>query len=205
MTTDVQVITPELILNAYSYEAYRKEIVRLLAEGKTTGADHSDAMIHYAKMNVHRMKRHDKYATVPDSLKKVLGEIERNQIWMVITEGWCGDAAQIVPIINKIAEASPMVDMRLILRDENPEVIDQFLTNGKSRSIPIVVILDAETLDVLGKWGPRPEVAQDLVLTLKSSSDVSGTEVAEMLHKWYADNKNEEIFREMKEVLQSIG
>lgn len=205
MTTDVQVITPELIQNGYSYEAYRSKIDKLLAEGKTTGHDHSDKMIHYSKMNVHRMNRHDKYATVPDSLKKVLGEINRNQMWLVITEGWCGDAAQCVPVINKIAEASPMVEMKLILRDENPEVIDQFLTNGKSRSIPIVVILDAETLDVLGKWGPRPAVAQELVLTLKSSSDVSSTEVAEMLHKWYADNKNEEIFREMKEVLQSIG
>lgn len=205
MTTDVQVITPELIQNAYSYEAYRKEIDRLLAEGKTTGSDHSDAMVHYAKMNVHRMKRHDKYANVPDSLRTVLGEIKRNQIWLVITEGWCGDAAQSVPVINKIAEASPMIDMNLILRDGNPEVMDEFLTNGKSRSIPILVILDAQTMDVLGTWGPRPSVAQDLVLTLKNSSDVSSTEMAEMLHKWYADNKNEEIFREIKEILQSIG
>jgi hypothetical protein len=205
MTTDVQVITPELIQNAYTYEAYRKEIDRLLAQGKTTGDDHSEAMIHYAKMNVHRMKRHDKYAKVPDSLRQTLENIKQKQIWLVITEGWCGDAAQSVPVINKIAEASPMIDLKLILRDEHPDVIDQFLTNGKSRSIPIAVILDAETLDVLGKWGPRPVVAQDMVVTLKSSSDISGKEVSEMLHKWYADNKNEEIFREFSEILQTLS
>jgi len=200
-TTTVDLITDEVIEKAYSYEEYRKLIDDLLAEDKTTGDNHSDAMIHYTKMNVHRMNRLDKRSELSDSLKQELHEVDRPMIWLVLTEAWCGDAAQNLPIINKMAEASDQIELKLILRDENLEIMDQFLTNGKSRSIPKLVCLDKETREVLGTWGPRPEKAVELYNSLRKDSNLPYQEVAEQLHKWYTTNKNEEIQNEFQDLL----
>ena len=82
-----------------------------------------------------------------------------------------------------------MIQSRYILRDENLEIMDQFLTNGRARSIPKLICLDSQTLEVLGDWGPRPEPAQQLFTNLRNSGEYSSQERAERLHKWYADNK----------------
>nr|WP_289038451.1 thioredoxin family protein [uncultured Allobacillus sp.] len=78
--------------------------------------------------------------------------------FLIITEDWCGDAMMINPVIRKLAEAAGK-ETRVVLRDEDTDLIDRHLTNG-SRSIPIVLILN-EQGDLLGEWGPRaPEVQQ---------------------------------------------
>ncbi|REL32801.1 thioredoxin family protein [Rhodohalobacter sp. SW132] len=191
-----RIIPRELIDEAYTYEQYREMIDRRLEEGKTTGENHSEAMLHYTNMNVHRMKRHDKRTDLTDKVIEKLQQVDRNWIWLVLTEAWCGDAAQSIPIISKMAEESENIDLRLILRDENLDVMDEFLHNGKSRSIPKLICLDADTLEVLGSWGPRPHEAQEMYDTLRGSSEVAYQEVAEHLHKWYADDKGNEIQQE---------
>lgn len=191
-----RVIPRELITNAYTYDHYRNIVDERMSQGMTTGENHSEAMLHYTKMNVHRMKRHDKRTDLSDKMKEKIRSIDRKLIWLVLTEAWCGDAAQSVPIINKMAEESDNIELRLILRDENLDVMDEFLHNGKSRSIPKLVCLDAETLEVLGSWGPRPQEAQEMYDTLRGSSEMAYQEVAEHLHKWYADDKGEEIQQE---------
>lgn len=201
--TDVkeQVIDRELINNAYSYDEYRQMTDELLKKGKTTGENHSDAMIHYTKMNVHRMKRHDKHTDLSEEVIEKVQNLDRQWIWLVITEAWCGDAAQSIPIIAKMAELTNNIHLKFILRDEHLDVMDQFLFRGKSRSIPRLICLDAETLEVLGEWGPRPQKAQELYDTLRGSNEMAYQEVAEYLHKWYADDKGEEI---QKEFLSAI-
>ncbi|MFU8812563.1 MAG: thioredoxin family protein [Balneolaceae bacterium] len=203
-TTVKEVITRDLVNAAMTYEEYRNMIDDLMSSGKTTGENHSEAMLHYTKMNVHRMKRHDKRTELSDDMKETLSRIERPQVWLVLTEAWCGDAAQSVPVMNQMAEQNENIQLKLILRDENLDVMDQFLQRGKSRSIPKLIILDAGTLDVLGHWGPRPEESQELYDTLRSSNEMAYQEVAEHLHKWYADNKSEAIQSEISGVLQDI-
>ena len=195
--TTTQVITREHIENAYTYEAYRDLIDNLLKEEKTTGANHSDAMIHYTKMNVHRMNRIDKRTGLSEEVIEKLETVDRQMIWLVLTEAWCGDAAQSVPVINKMAEASENIHLRLILRDENLEIMDQFLFRGKSRSVPKLIMLDAETLEVLADWGARPAEAQELVDTMTGSENMAKQEVAEHLHKWYADDNAQQIQKEI--------
>jgi len=202
-TTTVDVITDEVIENAYSYQEYRKLIDNLLAKNKTTGDNHSEAMIHYTKMNMHRMNRLDKRAELSDSLESVLESVSRPMTWLVLTEAWCGDVAQNLPIINKMAEASDKIELKLILRDDNLNIMDQFLTNGKSRSIPKLICLDKETKEVLGTWGPRPATAVELYGSLRNDANVPNQEAAERLHKWYADNKNEEIQQEFVDLLKA--
>lgn len=189
-------ISSEIIEKGYSYDEYRDMIDQLLSEGKTTGENHSDSMLHFTKMNVHRMKRHDKRTDLNDELIEKLEGVNDEWIWLVLTEAWCGDAAQSLPIINKMAEANDNITLRLILRDENLELMDQFLHNGRSRSIPKLICINAETFDVVGDWGPRPQKAQELYDSLRNDTDLKYQEVAERLHKWYANDKGQEIQKE---------
>jgi len=189
-------IAIETINKAYSYSEYRELIDSLLKEGKTTGDNHSEAMLHFTKMNVHRMKRHDKHTELTDELKGQLEDVDSEWIWLVLSEAWCGDAAQSLPIINKMAEMNDKITFRLILRDENLEVMDQFLQNGRSRSIPKLICIKADTLEVVGDWGPRPQVAQELYDSLRNDADMKYQEVAERLQKWYADDKSEALQQE---------
>ncbi len=194
-------ISPEVLKSAYDYQEYRDKIDELLADNKTTGENHSEAMIHYTTMNVHRMKRLDKQITLNEELRERLQKVEREMVWLVLTEAWCGDAAQIIPLLEKMAEASGKITLKFILRDENLEIMDQFLTHGSSRSIPKLICLDGETLEVLGDWGPRPEEAQDVFNGARNIPNIASQEVAERLHKWYATNKTKSAQEELLTLL----
>lgn len=196
-------ISRNIIENAFTYEEYRSLINRLLEDSKTTGENHSERMLHYTKMNVHRMNRLDKKTELADDVKHRLASVNRNITWLVLTEAWCGDAAQAIPAIQKMADYSDKIHTRYILRDEHIDIMDQFLTNGNSRSIPKLIALDSITLDILGTWGPRPAIARDLYTELRSRADVSGREAAERLHKWYADDKTRNIQKEILALLDS--
>jgi len=92
---------------ALDYSSYRNLVDELLAKGETTGPDNSEAMLHYSKMNVQRMNRVDKTTVLGEELLSTLANIQGKYRFLVITEGWCGDAAQIVPIINKVVSVAP--------------------------------------------------------------------------------------------------
>ncbi len=190
------IITRGIIENAYDYTEYRELIDNQLERNKTTGENHSEKMLHYTKMNVHRMRRLDKQIELKDELIKQLEDLDRSLIWLVLTEGWCGDAAQIVPVIQKMADQTKKIQARYILRDENLDIMDQFLTDGRSRSIPKLICLDSKTLEVLGEWGPRPSVAQQLFKDMRASEEYTSRERAEILHKWYADDKTHSVQNE---------
>lgn len=182
------IINRSVIENAYTYEEYRELINDLLLKGRTTGENHSEAMIHYTNMNSHRMRRIDKRIELMEPLKNRLDDLKRSMTWVVLTEAWCGDAAQNLPVIQKIADYTSKIQTRYILRDENLEIMDLFLTNGRSRSIPKLICLDSQTLELLGHWGPRPAGADQLYSDL-TQKGLPYQEVAEKLHKWYADDK----------------
>ena len=189
-STTERLISPEVIESAMSYETYRQLIDRLLDKDKTTGDNHSEAMINYTKMNVQRMKRLDKQIQLSEDLATALQQVDRNWIWLVLTEGWCGDAAQNVPVIAKIADQSENIDLKFILRDEHLDIMDEYLTNG-GRSIPKLVCLEAGTLEEVGTWGPRPGTFQKQAMEWKDDPEISKEEWAEKLHKWYAADKGE--------------
>ena len=182
-------ITREILNDSYTYAQYRELIDNLMAENKTTGENHSEAMLHYTKMNTYRMKRLDKTTELLTELEERLKQVERPMIWLVLTEAWCGDAAQIIPVLQKMANQTENIEMKLILRDQNLEIMDEFLTNGKSRSIPKLVVLDAESLNVLGDWGPRPTEVQEMYDDWRENDGEDYREISETLQKWYANDK----------------
>ncbi len=184
-----EVITRETIAEAMTYEGYRGLIQERLANNQSTGTNHSEAMVGYTTLNEKRMKRLDKTTTLTDATMTALENIKQHQIWLVLTEGWCGDAAQTVPLMAKMAGATDKVTLRLILRDTHLPIMDAFLTNG-GRSIPKLIVLDAATLEVLGSWGPRPAAAQQLFLEAKAKPDFNYPQLQKDLQLWYTKDKS---------------
>lgn len=195
-------ITKNDVEKAYSYKEYRELIDSLMKENKTTGTNHSESMLHYTKMNIFRMKRLDKQVEINSNIKEIVEKINRPQIWLTITEAWCGDAAQIVPVIEKMADGNSVIQTKYILRDENLEIMDQFLTNGKSRSIPKLIILEAETLNVVGSWGPRPKEAQELYDKWRVDEKLPYSQISENLQKWYTKDKTVSTQEEIAKLLE---
>jgi hypothetical protein len=196
-----KVITPAHLEKALNYTEYVALTEKLLAENKTTGTNHADDLVEYTRMNLHRMRRGEKSAVLTDEMLETLQKVERNMVWVVITEAWCGDAAQNLPGIMKMADASPLIDLKLLLRDDNLDVMDAYLTNG-GRSIPKLIALDAETLEELGTWGPRPEAAQQLVMDAKAQN-MDFKEMAEKLHGWYGKDRSRTLQQEFIPLLNA--
>ena len=175
------------------YESYRSKVETLFNEGKTTNDDNRDSMLHYTKLNMQRMNKWDKIAKLTEASIDQMQSIANPETWIVLTEGWCGDAAHALPILHKLSEASDKVEVKYILRDEHPELMDQFLTNG-GRSIPKVIRLDANTNEVLTTWGPRPAVIQNRIMENKNSSNpIPYQELSMETQKWYAKDKGRTI------------
>ena len=183
-----------------TFAEYLKLIDDLLAEGKTTGENQSEAMFNYGKLNRQRMKRLEKTIELNDSLKEKAQNINRRMIWLIITEGWCGDAAQNIPAIEKIASQSANVETRYVLRDENLELTDKYLTYN-ARSIPKLIVLDAETLRELGTWGPRPQTAMDYYFEMKHQG-LEKPQMMENMQRWYNQDKEQSLQAEFETLLE---
>jgi hypothetical protein len=194
----------QFLENTFDYKAYRNLIDELILQNKTTGLDHSEAMIHYTKMNVQRMKRLDKTVIIDENISKTLLQLKHNYTWLVVTEAWCGDAAQIIPVLDKIGEISQgKISVRYILRDQNLDIIDAHLTNG-GRAIPKLIILNKNLTETIS-WGPRPKVLQDLFLEWKTEPNTTKEDWSEKIHGWYAKDKTKEIQKELLEILQRLN
>lgn len=196
-----QIITSEIIANAMDYETYRSFIKEQLANNQSAEKNYSESMLHYTMLNERRMKRLDKTTKLAPETLAILSHINSPQIWLVLTEGWCGDAAQTVPVMAKMAEQTPNVSLKLLLRDKHLDIMDAFLTNG-GRSIPKLIILDKTTLEVLGNWGPRPAEAQEMFLEAKARPDFSYPVILKDLQTWYTKDKSLSTQKELVELIK---
>jgi len=184
------------IEKSMTFAEYIKLIDDLLLDGKTTGENQSEMMFNYGKLNRQRMHRLEKTVVIGESLKGKTQSARRKMIWLIITEGWCGDAAQNIPIIEKIAAESANIETRYILRDENLELMDIYLTNN-ARSIPKLIALDAETLGEIGTWGPRPQAAMDYFYEMKAQG-LEKPQMMENLQRWYLQDKEKSVQTEFE-------
>ncbi|MFM2385769.1 MAG: hypothetical protein RL660_526 [Bacteroidota bacterium] len=170
-----------------SYDAYVELVQDLFNKQQLTSGEPTEDMLHYTKLNLARMNRVEKTVELTADLVAKLNGLS-NKVLYAITEGWCGDAAQILPVFQKIATAAG-IDLHIVLRDQNLPLIDMFLTNGTSRSIPILICVEQESLNYCWHWGPRPKAAQELLDKLKQE----GADMEEQklqLHAWYAQDKS---------------
>ena len=199
-----QVITPAHLQKALNYSQYRQLLDSLLSDNLTTGPDQSPKLVEYARLNAHRMQRLDKTIPLTGEVHTALDALSKKLIWVVLTEGWCGDAAQNLPVLAQVAAVSQgKIELKLLLRDENPEVMDAYLTNG-GRSIPKLICLDAQSLVELGTWGPRPAVVQAMVLDhMANPQGQSHDQFIETVHAWYAKDKTAHLQKEIAALLQA--
>ena len=182
--------------NSISYQEYRELVAKYAAEGKTSGNTQTADYINYTKLNESRMHRLDKTLQVIDEVKIYLENLNKEYIWLVLAETWCGDAAQVVPVINKMAQVSSKIELRILLRDENEVVMNLFLTNG-TKSIPKLIILDKETGEVIADFGPRPVGAKQLIIDYKAIHGIVDETAKIELQKWYLNDKGVAIQKEI--------
>ena len=186
------------IKKAMDYTQYNLLFKQLVAENRTTG-EQTQEKIDYTKLNFSRTKRLDKTAEISEESIQAFKNISTKQTWLVISEPWCGDAAQTLPFLNKISQLSEHIDLKIVLRDENPELMDQFLTNG-SQSIPIVIIIDA-AMNVIQTFGPRSKAATKLVTDYKTKHGSIDDALKEILQVWYNEDKGVSV---VKDILETI-
>ncbi|TKT93877.1 thioredoxin family protein [Dyadobacter frigoris] len=187
----------------YSYSDYMLLMELVVMEQRTTGPKQSDELNHYTKLNLHRMQRLNKTVVLSESLKIAISQIQFPQIWYVLTEAWCGDAAQNIPVLAAIAKLNPLIDIQLILRDENPDIMDEYLTNG-GRSIPKLIAVDGEFNEIFN-WGPRPAGAQQMLMEYKESPIKPYKEFAEDIQKWYTADKTQSMQKELLVILEGVS
>ena len=183
-----------------SYTTFRDLVSDLLAVGKSTGPNQSDALLNYSMLNDKRMARLDKKVKLTDETVERLQKVNTEQTWLILTEGWCGDAAHILPVMNKMSNENTNINLKVVLRDENTELMHQFLTNG-SMSIPKLVVLDKDD-NVISSWGPRPSIATKMVVDYKEKHGGLDADFKKDLQLWYNRNKGVNIQEDLLAFLE---
>jgi thiol-disulfide isomerase/thioredoxin len=193
-------IIKESLGKSQSYQVYRASVKQLVADNSTTGNDNSEAMVNYTMLNDRRMKRWDKTIKVPQDLQDSISEFNEKVTWLVIAESWCGDAAHLMPVMNKMAELNNNIGFKVVLRDENEALMNKFLTNG-SKSIPKLIMIDDESGDVVNTFGPRPSEATRMVNDYKKSHGKLTPEFKEDLQRWYNMDKGQNTLEDLTAIL----
>ena len=186
--------------NGMSYGTYRDLVDQMAAEGKSTGPNQTEALTNYTQLNSKRMKRWDKKIKIEEALAAKIAGIKKPITWLVLTESWCGDASPSLPVMQKIAELNPNLTLKVVLRDENLDLMNQFLTNN-AMSIPKLIAVDDETESVIGEWGPRPSIATKMVVDYKAEHGRLTPEFKQDLQVWYNKNKGQNILEDLVELL----
>jgi hypothetical protein len=182
--------------NSYSYEEYRNLVEKLAAEGKSTGPVQTEALANYTQLNDRRMKRWDKTLRFSEEAVSKITAVSKKMTWTVLTESWCGDASPALPVMNKIAELNPNIELRVVLRDENTDLMNQFLTNG-GMSIPKLIVRDDVSNEVVADWGPRSANATKLVEDHKAVYGMIKPEFKQDIQVWYNKDKGQSIMADL--------
>lgn len=199
----MKIIIENALQNSCNYAEYRAKVSQLLTEGKSSGNEQSEDLLHYSQLNEVRMNRLDKTLAVPEEVKTTLANLNKKYIWLVLAEGWCGDAAQLLPIMHKMDEVATTIDLRIVFRDENDPLMQEFLTNG-GRAIPKLIIVNADNHEVLAAWGPRPEGATRLIKEFKAKFGVVNEEAKTELQKWYLHDKGLSTMEEITKIMLAL-
>jgi hypothetical protein len=196
-------LNPRLrFLSAMEYAAYEEALRVYDATPLPAGASADDtAHKAFATINLQRATRITRSYTPGAEVAAAVQALGAGHVWGVLSEVWCGDSAQVVPYLARIASGGNGITFRVMLRDENPDVMDRYLTAGK-RSIPKLIAWDAEGKELFA-WGPRPAGAQ-AVVDEALAAGLPKEERLERLHLWYGRDRGKGIETELAAVLRSI-
>ena len=187
--------------NSLAYNDYLTLIDEKIAQKASTGHEQNQMLTDFTKLNRARMKRLDKTQQILPELEIITKQITEKQVWLVLTESWCGDAAQNVPVLQKLAEMNSLIDLRMVLRDDNDELMQKYLTNG-GKSIPKLIAVSVDLEKELFTWGPRPVAAQVEVKRLLDENGGFNEKVKEGIQIWYNHDKGISMQHELMELLK---
>jgi hypothetical protein len=186
--------------NGLDWPAYRDEMERAAAVDPATLAGEAAERAEFSKLNLHRTERILRTWRPSADLEALVGELAGPQTWLVLTEAWCGDSAQCLPMIVRLAELAPDVTLRILLRDDNLEVMDRYLTDGK-RAIPKLAAFDAEGAELF-RWGARPAAAQ-AVMDEAVAEGLAKADRLERLHLFYGRDRGRALDAEFVALLSA--
>ncbi|WMI69303.1 thioredoxin family protein [Mangrovimonas sp. YM274] len=196
----VDEIVKASLAQGITYEQYREKVKDLVAQQSTSGLEQSEDRVNFTVLNDRRMKRWDKTIKVPQDIQEAVSKFQTKVTWLVITESWCGDAAHVVPAINKVAELNDNITLKLVFRDEHEALMDEFLTNG-GRSIPKLIMVEDATGEVINTFGPRPTKATEMVEAYKAEHGALTPEFKEELQVWYNTDKGQSVISDLVRLL----
>ncbi len=127
---------------------------------------------------------------------------------LAISESWCGDCVENLPIVAKLASIYPCFELMVFSRDDNLEIMDKFLTLGK-RTIPVFVFFH-ESGDEIGRFVERPKAASDFLLrerarlSTMSEKEEQRAEYAARtkLRRLYKSSFRHETIKEIRRILE---
>lgn len=192
-------------IDSYTFENYMEKFNDWVLQGQTSSKDNSPLLIEFTKLNWTRAQRLHKTILLKPEIREAVENIGHSYTWIVLTEAWCGDSAQNLPVIAEIAKLNPeKIKLSIVLRDENPELMNKYLTDG-AQAIPKLIVID----ETLGKeaftWGPRPKPAQEIQKEWKQDPDGKTWEDFEKeLHGWYTKDKTNTMQAEFSELLHRL-
>ncbi|MBV1922466.1 MAG: thioredoxin family protein [Flavobacteriaceae bacterium] len=194
-------IIKKSITTSLTYTEYSKLIQDCVSQQKTTGEEQSEERIEFTKLNASRMRRLDKMTKLSNETIEAFKNVPK-QTWIVISESWCGDAAQTLPILNKIVKNSSSIQLKIVLRDSNLDFMNAFLTNG-AQAVPKLIIVD-ENYDVIDTWGARSKAATQLVVDYKKEYGKIDAEFKKNLQVWYNKDKGQSIINDLIEITNLV-
>ena len=197
---DTRDIIKSSLAKAISYTAYRELVSRLALEGGSTGSEQTESLSNYTQLNDRRMKRWDKTLKFSDESIENISKTDKKITWLVLAESWCGDASPAIPVMNKISQINPSINLKIVLRDENLDLMNCFLTN-KAMSIPKLIAIDEQKGEVVGEWGPRSQNATKLVEDYKQLHGALSPDFKEELQVWYNKDKGQSILKDLTVLL----
>lgn len=203
-TLERQELVTEARKNALTYADYRILVAKHAQSFTSTGHTQTEALSNYTVLNDRRMKRWDKTLKFTPAQEDELKNYTRPVNWLVLTESWCGDAPAAVAVMHKMAELQPAINFKLVLRDDHPQLMDAFLTNG-GKAIPKLIVQNPENNAVVTSWGSRSKAAQQLVTDFKAENETITPEFINALQKWYNDNKGQAVVEELLAILKEFN
>ncbi|MBS1666394.1 MAG: thioredoxin family protein [Bacteroidetes bacterium] len=192
-------------LGLLSYDKYMEKFEDWVKTVKTSSLNPTTAYIEYTKLNFARTQRIHKTVVINAALRDAALQLHNKYTLIVITEAWCGDSAQNLPVIAELAKLNPeKISLHIILRDENPEMMNNYLTNG-ARAIPKLICINETMGSDAFVWGPRPAPAQALLANWKQNPNGKTWEDFEReLHGWYGKDKTVTLQAELLTILQNL-
>jgi hypothetical protein len=151
-------------------------------------------------LDLHQL--HYKKFTISSAEEKIIKGIKPLKI-IILTEPWCGDSLAIFPVVSRTAEINGHWEMRILRRDENPELMDQFLTRN-ARAVPIFLFLN-ENYSLIFRFGPRPQAAQAIFEAYRQefkAGKIEKTEVIKKIRNFYAKDRGKAILSELLSIFK---